>query len=145
MDDMEWELKVRNQAMKRGCASVQMDSLKKALSMLRVIMDTIVQILFRVLQIFICLFCLLLPTNGATEISNIMAELKFLFNELIILAVKSMKELANLLFNMIFTTGPLGSAMKTIFIWICKMVNLILWAWDETGIQKVLVYFVGHA
>jgi hypothetical protein len=74
-----------------------------------------------------------------------MAELEFLFNELIILAVKSMKELANLLFNMIFTTGPLGSAMKTIFIWICKMVNLILWAWDETGIKNVVVYFVGRA
>jgi hypothetical protein len=35
MDDMEWELKVRNQAMKRGCASEQLDGFKQALFMLR--------------------------------------------------------------------------------------------------------------
>ena len=44
MDNMEWELKVRNEAMKRGCASEQLDGFKQALFMARVIVDVLVQV-----------------------------------------------------------------------------------------------------
>jgi hypothetical protein len=133
MDNMEWELKVRNQAMKQGCASVQMDSLKKSLFMLRTIVDTIVQSLYIIMQIIVCLFRLALPLNGEVEMGQIMSELEFWFNELIIKIVESVKQLANLLFNMIFSTGPLGSVMKTILQWVCKILQTIIWIWNETG------------
>jgi hypothetical protein len=133
MDNMEWELKVRNQAMKKGCASVQIDGLKKSLSMLRIIVDTIVNAFYMTMQIIVCLFRLLLPLNGDVEVGQILAEIEFWFNQLILLIVQSIKELANMLFNLIFSSGPLSSVMKTILQWVCKIVQLILWVWNETG------------
>ena len=82
-DDLEWQLKVRNQAMKRGCASEQMDGLKRSLFAVRVVVDTIVRTMFLILDIVVCLFLLLIPSNGESEFAQIMAELDFLFNELI--------------------------------------------------------------
>ena len=119
--------------MKQGCASVQMDSLKKSLFMLRTIVDTIVQSLYIIMQIIVCLFRFALPLNGEVEMGQIMSELEFWFNELVIKIVESVKQLANLLFNMIFSTGPLGSVMKTILQWVCKILQTIIWIWNETG------------
>ena len=133
MDDMEWELKVRNQAMKKGCASVQMDGLKRAMFMMRVVVDVIVQVGYIVMQIVICLFRLVIPTNGEAEYGQILAELEFWFNKLVLLVVESIKQLANLLFNMIVSTGPLGSVMKTIVQLLCRVVQIILKVWNETG------------
>ena len=133
MDDMEWELKVRNQAMKKGCASVQMDGLKRAMFMMRVVVEVIVQVGYIVMQIGICLFRLVVPTNGEAEYGQILAELEFWFNKLVLLVVESIKQLANLLFNMIFSTGPLGSVMKMIVQLLCHVVQIILKVWNETG------------
>jgi hypothetical protein len=133
MDNSEWELKVQNQAMKRGCASVQMSGLKHALFMIRIVVDTIVQVYYIVLQIAICLFRLIIPMNGETEFGQIMAEIEFWFNKLILIIVESIKQLANMLFNLIFSSGPLGSVMKTILKWVCKMMQLCLTIWNETG------------
>jgi hypothetical protein len=148
LDNMEWELKVRNQAMKKGCASVQMDGLKRALFMVRVVVDTIVQVMYILMQITIALFRLIIPMNGENEFGQILAELEFWFNKLIIIIVESIKQLANMLFNLIFSTGPLGSVMKTILMWLCKLMQAILEAWNATGMCihhthtpiRVLVY-----
>jgi hypothetical protein len=134
MDNMEWELKVRNQAMKKGCASVQMDGLKKALFMVRIVVDTIVQVVYMILQIVIALFRLIIPMNGENEFGQIVAELEFWFNKLIIIMVELIKQLANMLFNLIFSTGPLGSVMKTIVMWLCKLMQFILEIWNATGV-----------
>jgi hypothetical protein len=133
-DDLEWQLKVRNQAMKRGCASEQMDGLKLSLFAVRVVVDTIVRTMFLILDIVVCLFRLLIPCNGESEFAQIMAELDFLFNELINTIIEAAKQLANMLFNLIFSSGDLGAAMKEIVMALCKMVQFILAAWNETGV-----------
>ena len=124
---------MRNQAVKRGCASYQLDGIKKALFMIRAIVDTIVRIMYIIYQIIICLFRLLLPFGGEAGIKEIMAELSFWFEELINVMLQAIKQLANMLFNLIFSTGPLGSVFKTIVEWLCKTVSLMLWIWNETG------------
>ena len=141
MDDMEWELKVRNQAMKKGCASVQMDGLKKALFMIRIVVDTVVQVMYIIMQIATCLFRLVIPTNGETERGQIRTELEFWFNKLILLVVESIKQLANMLFNLIFTSGPLGSVMKNILKELCNIVKIAMMIWNETGEFQT---FLGH-
>jgi hypothetical protein len=126
MDDLEWQLKVRNQAMKRGCASEQMDGLKQSLFAVRVVVDTVVRTMFLILEIIVCLFRLLIPGNGESEYAQIMAELDFLFNELINTIIEAAKQLANMLFNLIFSSGDLGAAMKEIVMALCKMVQFML-------------------
>ncbi len=133
LDNMEWELKVRNQAMKKGCASVQMDGLKKALFMVRVVVDTMVQVIYILMQIAIALLRLVIPMNGENEFAQILAELEFWFNKLIIIIVESIKQLANMLFSLIFSIGPLGSVMKTILMWLCKLMQVALEVWNATG------------
>jgi hypothetical protein len=39
-----------------------------------------------------------------------------------------------MLFNLIFLSGDLGAAMKEIVMALCKMVQFILAAWNETGV-----------
>jgi hypothetical protein len=133
MDNMEWELKVRNQAMKRGCASVQMDGLKQALYMVRTVVDTFVKSLYIMMQIAVCLLRLLLPSPGDSVVGQVIAEMNFWFNELIIITVESVKRLADLLFNLIFSSGRLGETLKTIVQWICKLMQVLLWVWNNTG------------
>jgi hypothetical protein len=68
MDNMEWELKTRNEAMKQSCASVQMSSMKTSLMMMRAIVDTVVQTLYILLQIAICIFRMLLPIDDKGQV-----------------------------------------------------------------------------
>ena len=138
MDNMEWDLKVRNQAMKQGCASVQMDGLKRALFMVRIVVDTIVQVTYIILQIIICLFRMCIPLLGESGMGQIVAELEFWFNKLIIIMVQSIKKLADMLFNLIFSSGPLGSVMKTILYWCCKILQILIQVWNETGMLRRL-------
>ncbi len=130
LDNMEWELKVRNQAMKRGCASVYMDSMKQGLLMFRVVVDVVVKALYIVMQIFICLFRLLVSIAGG--MSEVAAELEFWFNELVILIVDAIKRLADMLFNMLFSLGALGSAMKSVLQGICWFIDKLIWAWNNS-------------
>ena len=133
MDNMEWELKVRNQAMKRGCASEQLDALKQALFMMRVVVDMLVQAAYIALQITMALFRLLVPFAGESTIAQVVAELQFWFNKLVMVMVDAMRRLADMFFNIIFSSGPLGQALKTIIQWMCRIMKVIIWAWNETG------------
>lgn len=133
MDNMEWELKVRNQAMKRGCASVQMDGLKQAMYMIRTVVDTVVKGMYIVMQIAVCLLRLMVPASGETVVNQIVTEMNFWFNELVVIMVESIKRLADMMFNMIFSSGRLGAALKTIVQWLCKIMQVILWIWNHTG------------
>ena len=128
LDNMEWELKVRNQAMKKGCASVHMDSLKQGLLMFRVVVDVVVKVMYILLQIAMCLFRLLISIAGG--MNEVAMELEFWFNELVIIMVDAMKRLADMLFNMIFSIGPLGSVMKTVLQAICWLIDKLIWVWN---------------
>ena len=61
MDDMELALKLRNEAMKQKCASVQLDNLKTVLMALRMIVDTIIRFHYILMQIVFGIFRLLMP------------------------------------------------------------------------------------
>lgn len=135
LDNMEWELKTRNEAMKQGCASVQMNSMKSALMMMRSIVDTIVQTLYILLQIVICIFRMLLPVDDKGQVRG---ELNFWFQRLLILIVEAIKVLADLMFDLIFSTGPLGSVMKAILELMCRILDFILLAWNETACKFLL-------
>jgi hypothetical protein len=51
LDDFEMELKVRNEAMKPSCASVQLDTMKKALRMVRIVVDKMAEAAYIMIQI----------------------------------------------------------------------------------------------
>jgi hypothetical protein len=138
MDDMEWELKVRNQAMKRGCASVQMNGLKIALMMVRKVVDTIVTIYFDMMQLAMCLFKLMIPSSSGISFEETLAEITFWFNKIITSIIEVVKQMANLVFDLVFTLGPLGSAMKTIIEFMCKIIQIILWIWNETACKFLI-------
>lgn len=61
LDDFELELKVRNEAMKSSCASVQLGSLKKVLRIVRTIVDKLVEFAYIQIQIVMCFFRFLIP------------------------------------------------------------------------------------
>ena len=131
---MEWDLKVRNQAMKQGCAAKQLDAFKQSLFMVRTVVNTIVQAAYIVLQMGIALFKLLIPsTGGKSAMAQVMTEINFWFNKLILLMVEAIKQLANMLFNLIFSSGPLGQALKSIVMWLCQIMQSILSTWNNTG------------
>lgn len=100
--------------MKRGCASEQLDALKQALFMMRVVVDMLVQAAYIALQIAMALFWLLVPFAGESTIAQVVAELQFWFNKLVMVMVDAMRRLADMFFNIIFWSGPLGQALKTI-------------------------------
>ena len=75
----------------------------------------------------------MIPTIGKAEYGQILAELEVWFNKPVLLVVESIKQLTNLLFNMIFSTGLLGSIMKMIVQLLCSIVQIILKVWNETG------------
>ena len=57
------EMKVRNEAMKSSCASVQLDTMKKVLRIVRIVVDKMVEFVYIEFQIIICFFRLLIPGN----------------------------------------------------------------------------------
>lgn len=133
MDDMEWQLKLRNEAMKRGCTSEQLEGVKQSFMSVRVVIDPIVQAIFTILQIIVCLFRMVISLNSESDMAKLRAELDFLFQKLVTIILEAMKQVADMLFNLIFSLGPLGQAMKEILMAICKMIQFMLAAWNETG------------
>jgi hypothetical protein len=134
MDNMEWELKTRNEAMKQSCASVQINSMKKSFMMLRIIVDSIVEFGYIVLNMLMCVFRMMLPLDDKGQIAG---ELAFWFNKLLVLMVESVKAIADLIFDMIFSTGPLGSHMKSILEGICWFLDTCIQIWNMTGICRL--------
>lgn len=130
---MEWELKIRNQAMKTGCASEQLDGFKRSLFMIRVVVDTIVQTMYIILQIAMALFRLLIPSAGESVVAQISAELSFWFNKLVVIMVEAMNRLADMLFELIFSSGGLGQALKAIVGWMCEIMQVVITIWNYTG------------
>lgn len=119
--------------MKKGCASVQVDALKVALFATRAVVDTIVHVLYILLQMAMCLFRLLNPLSGESIIAQVVSELYFWFNRLVILTVDALKKLSDILFNMLFALGPLGSVFREIVQFLCWITQKLLLAWNETG------------
>ena len=83
LDDMELQLKVRNDALKSTCSSTQFTTLKEVLRILRKIVNTIVEISYCVMQMFVCLFRLPVPMGGEVYIQAAITELTFWFNKII--------------------------------------------------------------
>lgn len=97
------------------------------------VVDILVQAAYAVLQIVMALFRLLIPMGSESVISQIVAELQFWFNKLILIMVDGIRRLADMLFNLIFSSGPLGQALKQIVQWMCRIMKVVIWAWNEVG------------
>lgn len=135
LDDFEMELKVRNEAMKTSCASVQLDTMKKALRMVRIVVDKIAEAVYIEFQIIICFFRLLIPNSSSEDIQQVVVEIQFWFNKLITFMIKAVEELANILYQIVFDTGPFGQALKVVIEILCFIVWIIIQAWN---------YFICH-
>lgn len=107
-----------------------LDSFKQSLMMVRVVVDMIVKALYIVMQFFITLFQILVPRKGFLD--QILKELEFWFNQLVILMVDALKSLADMFFNLIFSLGPVGSAFKAMLEGICWFIDKLIWAWNES-------------
>jgi hypothetical protein len=140
LDDFEWELKVRNEAMKTSCASVQLSSLKQALRMVRIIVDKIVEVLYIEMQIIFCLFRLIIPGSSTDDINQIVQEVKFWFDKLVDHIEAAIKELANILYEMVFNTGDFGQALKEVIMALCKIVEIIVLGWNHFACHVLKIF-----
>lgn len=89
--------------------------------------------MYALLQIVMALFRLLAPFGGESAISQAVYELQFWFNKLLLIMADSVRRLADMFFNLIFSSGPLGQALKAIVQWMCRIMRVVLWAWNEFG------------
>jgi hypothetical protein len=133
LDDFELELKFRNEAMKVSCASVQIDSLKKALRVVRIVVDKMVETVYIQSQILICIFRLLIPGSTAQDRQMIITEMEFYFEMLVNNILAAMEEIANIVFTLIFETGPFGQALQGMVDTLCSIVSMAMQAWNVTG------------
>lgn len=130
LDDHEMALKLRNEALKRGCASVQLDNLKTMLMAVRMVVETLVRINFMILQIILGLFRLLVP---GTDTSEVIAEIQAWFILLINVAIQMIEQFVNMMIRMLFEMGEFGRVMKTVVEACCAMLQIILKVWNFTG------------
>jgi hypothetical protein len=133
LDDFELQLKFRNEAMKSSCASVKIDNLKKALRMARIVVDMIVETVYIQFQIILCIFRLLIPGSTAEDRQAIMVELQFYFEMLVENILSALEEVANLMFTLIFETGPFGQALQGMVDMLCQLAAFLERAWNFAG------------
>lgn len=131
LDDLEMELKVRNEAMKSSCASVQLDTLKKALRIVRIVVDKMAEFVYIQFQLVICFFRLLIPSGSVQDVSQVVKEIQFWFDRLIQFMIQALEEIANILFQLVFDTGPFGKALKDVISFLCTCIYWIMQAWNH--------------
>ena len=88
LDDFEMALKVRNEAMKSSCASVQLDTLKKVLRIIRIVVDKMVEFTYIEFQIIICFFRMLIPGSSQSDINQVPSSSLSLYPHLILTHVE---------------------------------------------------------
>ena len=91
LDDFELELKIRNEAMKSTCASVQVSTLRRALRIVRIVVDKIVEFNYVMFQIGICFFRLLVVGASREDPQQVTAEMQFYFERLVQMFVDALK------------------------------------------------------
>jgi hypothetical protein len=131
-EDEDLDLAIRNEDFIRACASKQLDKVQLLLRVVRRLLHLIVETTYYIFCLIISLLKLMLPISGETQ-SEILAEAQFYFLKLVQLTFESMKEIANLIFQMIFDMGGFGEAMKIILKMLCEFANIVYQAWNWTG------------
>lgn len=123
----------RNEALLSRCASVQMERLQDSLKIARRVVHIIVETNWIILNIGLSLLKLLLFGGGGESQTETIQEVEFWFTRLVLLVADSLKELANLVFRVVFDSGGFGSAMKVIIEALCYIVNAMMVVWNNTG------------
>lgn len=131
-EDEDLDLAIRNEDFIRACASKQLEKVQLLLRVVRRLLHLIVETTYYIFCLIISLLKLMLPLSGETQ-SEILAEAQFYFLKLVQLTFESMKEIANLIFQMIFDMGGFGEAMKIILKMLCEFANIVYQAWNWTG------------
>jgi hypothetical protein len=137
MDNMELALKIRNDAIKGSCMSTSFTGMKLVLYAIRRIVNTVVTIMYCILQIFMCLFRLLIPISSKSAVKSAVAELGFWFNELVVSMAGAIKYVADLFFELIFTLGDSGPVLKFIVDALCGFAKLCVWVCNKTVCEWV--------
>lgn len=83
------------------------------LRILRRLLHVVVETTYYVFSLALSLLRLLLPSSDEGTRDDIITEIRFYFNKLVTLIFESIKEMANLAFQMIFEIGGLGQVFTT--------------------------------
>ena len=58
-------------------------------------------------------------------------EMQFWFQKLITFFIAALEEIANILFQIIFDTGPFGQALKAVVKVLCAVMEILIWIWNN--------------
>lgn len=142
----ELELQLRNTALTRRCAAVQLERAKLALRLTRGIVDTIVKATWYLNSLVLALLRLLLPGITQEMVQETVREVQFWFVSLVGVVGDSIQQGANLVFRIVFDSGGFGSAFKQALLRICEVVNFAMQVWNVTFCQlarEVIAPIVG--
>ena len=145
LDDMELELKLRNEAIKGACFATRFTPMKDVLYGIRRVVHMVATIMYSTMQFALCLIRLLIPIGGESSVRAAMAELGFWFNKLIISLGGIVKQLADMLFELIFSFGDLGPGIKKAIEALCNFVNLVLHVWNISVCEYLIKPLVAPA
>ncbi len=105
----------------------------------------IATIMYSTMQFALCLIRRLIPIGGESSVRAAMAELGFWFNKLIISLGGIVKQLADMLFELIFSFGDLGPGIKKAIEALCNFVNLVLHVWSISVCEYLIKPLVAPA
>lgn len=128
-DDEELELRQRNYGMMDKCASTQMNVIKNLLNEIRKIVHIILNVFNIMFQLTLTLFRLLIPS---VDISSVVSDAGYWFQELLLVAFDLIKQIGNLFFRLITDMGGMGDTMKEILEEVCKLISTIMVIWNTT-------------
>ena len=122
------------------CAAVPLQGLKEGLEGARSAVDVFMQVSMDMLMITMDLMQLLVTTAGRAQ--EITQDLFYWFQQLIIDAAESLKQVGNVLYKALIENSPLGGKFREIVQALCQFVEWILtfvWSKFLCYIMKVLV------
>ena len=67
--------------------------------------------------------------------------MQFWFQKLLLFFIAAIEEIANILYQIVFDTGPFGQALKVIIDLMCQVIQIMIWTWNYVGcyIMKIFV------
>jgi hypothetical protein len=130
LNDLLLNFKLTFGVLEQGCASMGLEKLRMLMNMARLVVHIIVEVFIYTMNLVLTLFRLILVAGNAAANASATKELLYWFNKIILIVAESLKEVANLLFKLVFGDGR-GRQLQEIIVEICKVVKLVVQIIEE--------------
>lgn len=118
-------LLAQNRVMRNRCGSVALESFKQGLEAARGFIDTMLQIIFDLMNIQTDLMQFMMSTTESGR-TTIMRDMMYWFMKLIIDAGEALKQTFTMIFKGIFEQSPMGAILKRALSIICEIIKWIM-------------------